>query len=274
MNWIQGFLYGLISGITEILPVSSQAHQRILLQIFGQVRNPIMNLVVHIFALLALYIGCRSHLARMHRDQKAFSSRKHRSHHTEIKNIYDLRMIRTSMIPMLLGMLALVFTRTWAESNLLIALFCLVGGIILFISERFPQGNKDSRHMSVLDAVIFGLTSALAVFPGISRIGTSMSYATMRGVNKQQSLTWALLLSIPALLVLCVFDVVDIVTARGLVTSFSVIIGYFTAGFGAFIGTYLCVFFIRTLLNRSGTSVFAYYSWGLALLAFTLYLIS
>lgn len=274
MNWIQGFLYGFISGITEILPVSSQAHQRILLQIFGQEKNPIVNLVIHISVLLALYIGCRNLLTRMRRDQKVSSRGKRRSHSIESKNIYDLRMIRTSMIPMLLGLLVLVFTRTWAENNLLMALFCLVGGVILFVSERFPQGNKDSRHMSVLDAVLFGLTSALAVFPGISRIGTSMSYATIRGVNKQQSLTWALILSIPALLVLCVFDVADIVTVQGLVTNFSVIIGYFTAGFGAFIGTYLCIFFIRTLLNRSGNSVFAYYTWGLALLTFTLYLIS
>lgn len=274
MNWLQGFLYGFISGITEILPVSSQVHQRILLQIFGQEKNPITNLVIHISVLLALYIGCRNLLTRMRRDQKVFSRGKRRSHSIESKNIYDLRMIRTSMIPMLLGLLALAFTRSWAENSLLIALFCLIGGVILFVSERFPQGNKDSRHMSVLDAVFFGLTSALAVFPGISRIGTSMSYATIRGVNKQQSLTWALLLSIPALLVLCVFDIADIVTVQGLVTNFSVIIGYFTAAFGAFSGTYLCIFFIRTLLNRSGIGVFAYYTWGLALLAFTLYLIS
>lgn len=274
MNWIQGFLYGLLSGITEILPVSSQAHQRILWQVFGQDRNPVTNLIVHVSVLIAIYIGCRGLMLRMRRDQKVFAKRRHKTPNAELKNIYDLRMIRTSMIPMLLGMIALVFTRVWSDNNLLIALFCLLGGIVLFIAERFPHGNKDARHMSVMDAAMFGLTSSFAVFPGMSRVGMSMSYATMRGVNKQQSLNWALLLSIPALIVLCVFDVVDIVTMKGMVTNVSVIIGYFTASFGAFIGSYLCVFFIRTFLNRSDTSIFAYYSWGLATLSFALYLIS
>lgn len=274
MNWLQGFVYGLISGITEILPVSSHAHQRILLQIFGQVRNPITNLIIHVSALLALYIGCRSHFMRMQREQKALSRGKRRAHNTDNKGAYDLRMLRTAIVPMLLGMVALVFTRKWVGNNLLIALFCLISGIVLFVSERFPQGNKDSRHMSVLDAIVFGLASACSVFPGISRIGTSIAYATMRGVNKQNSLTWALLLSVPALIVLSIFDFVDILTIKGFVTNFSIIIGYFTAGFGAFIGTYISVFFIRTLLNRSGMSVFAYYSWGTALLIFALYLIS
>ena len=274
MNWLQGFIYGLISGITEILPVSSQAHQRILLQIFGQDRNPVSNLIVHLSVLLALYIGCRGILIRMHREQKIRSHRNTKARAAETKNLYDLRLIRTSIIPLLLGMIALVFTRNWAENSLLIAIFCLISGVFLFISERFPQGNKDSRHMSVLDAIVLGIVSAFSVFPGISRIATSISYANMRGVHKQQSLSWALMLSIPAMIVLCIFDFVDIVTVKGLITNFSVIIGYFTAGLGAFFGTYLCVFFIRTLLNRSGAIVFAYYSWGLALLTFALYLIS
>lgn len=274
MNWIQAFLYGFISGITEVLPVSSHAHQRILLQIFGQARNPITNLIVHISALLALYIGCRSLFVRMRREQKVLARGKRRSYNSENKITYDLRMFRSALVPMLLGMLAWIFTRTWVDDSLIIAVFCLIGGIVLFISERFPQGNKDSRHMSVLDAIAFGIISAFSVFPGVSRVGTSMSYATMRGVHKQHSLTWALLLSVPALIVICIFDFVDILTIKGLVMNFSIIIGYFTAGLGAFIGTYLCVFFIRTLLNRSGMCIFAYYSWGLALLAFVLYLIS
>ena len=128
--------------------------------------------------------------------------------------------------------------------------------------------------MSVLDAIVFGLSGALAVFPGMSRIGTSVSYAKMRGANKQQALNWALVLSIPALLILCVFDIVDIIAINGITTNFSVILGYFTAGFGAFMGTYLCVFFIKALLNRSGATFFAYYSWGLSLLVFALYLVS
>lgn len=274
MNWIEGLVYGFISGITEFIPASSQAHQRMLLQIFGAERDPVANLIVHISALLALYLCCRSVITRMRREQRLLSGGRRRSNNTDIKTLYDIRLIRTALVPMLLAMLALVFTRKWAENNVLISLFALLSGIVIFISERFPHGNKDSRHMSVLDAILFGITGALSVFPGMSRIGTSTSYAAMRGVSKQQAFNWALLLSIPALIILSIFDVVDIVTSGGLLINWTVIIGYVTAGLGAFIGAYICVFFIRALISRSGTVVFAYYSWGVALLMFLMYLIS
>lgn len=274
MNWIEGLVYGFISGITEFIPASSQAHQRVLLQIFGAARDPIVNLIVHISALLALYIGSRSVITRMRREQRLLTAGKRRANNADMKIAYDLRLIRTSLVPMLLAMLALVFTRRWADNNVLIALFALLNGIVIFISERFPHGNKDSRHMSVFDAVLFGLTGAVSVFPGVSRIGASTSYASMRGVSKQQAFNWALLLSIPALIILCIFDIVDIVTANGLLINWTVIAGYITSCFGAFIGAYICVFFIRALMNRSGVVIFAYYSWGMALLMFVLYLIS
>lgn len=274
MNWLEGFLYGLISGVTEFLPVSSQAHQRILLQIFGVTRDSVSDLIVHLSALLALYIGCRGLLFRMRREQKALTRSKYRAHSTDVRNAYDLRLVRTAIVPLLLLMLILVFTRTWADNNLLIAIFSLLGGIVIFISERFPHANKDSRYMSVLDAIIFGFAAALCVFPGISRVGTSMSYATMRGVDKQHSLNWVLILSIPALMILSVFDIVGIVTASAMVVNLSVIIGYITAGLGAFSGAYLSIFFIRTVLMRSNTTVFAYYSWGISMFIFVLHLIS
>lgn len=128
--------------------------------------------------------------------------------------------------------------------------------------------------MTILDAFVFGIAGALSVFPGISRTGASLSYATMRGVDKQHALNWTLILSIPALLILCVFDIVGIVTTGGNPADFVSVLGYILSSIGAFTGAYLCLFFIRTLISRSNITVFAYYSWGVALLIFVLYLIS
>lgn len=276
MNWLQGFFYGLISGFSEFLPVSSQAHQKLMLQIFGQSNtDPVSNLIVHLCAAIALFFGCRGYIARLRREQHLAAHRRRDVQSGDVRIRYDLHLIRTAIVPAMLMMLLLVLTRNWAENHLLIAIFSIINGAILFMSERFPHGNKDSRHMSVLDAVVFGLVGSLSVFPGISRVGASVSYATMRGADKQQSVNWALLLSMPALLMLCIFDIVGIATGIGTApVNFSVIAGYFTAGFGALIGTYSCVIFTRNILNRANMSTFAYYSWGIALLSFALYLIS
>lgn len=275
MNWLEGFIYGLVSGITEFLPVSSQAHQRIIAQLFGADGcDPVRNLVVHIATVICLYMTTRRLLQRLRRENHASHRSKHRSHNADIRANFDLRLVRGAVIPMLLMMLLLIVTRSWANDTLIIAGFSVINGIIIYISERCPHANKDSRHMSILDAIVFGLFGAFSVFPGISRIGASQAYATMRGVDRQQSTNWAFLLSIPALLMLCIFDIADIIGGVGRAVSFAVIAGYIMAAIGAFIGTYLCTVLIRKASSRINTAVFAYYSWGVALFALVLYLIS
>lgn len=274
MNWLEGFIYGLLSGFTEILPVSSQAHQNILMHLFGMKQSdPVANLIVHIAVLLALLIGCRGMLFRLRREQKNMQ-RGRRRHSADIRSSYDLRLLRTAVVPTMLFMLLLIVTRNWKDNSLLIALFSVLNGLIIFLAERFPHGNKDSRHVSILDAIIFGTVGALSVLPGVSRIGTSQAYATVRGVDRQQSHSWAMILSIPALFMLCIFDIVGIAGGIGGAQSFSLIAGYILAGIGAFVGAYLCIFSIRTVINRINMAGFAYYSWGVALFIFVLYLIS
>lgn len=275
MNWFEGFIYGLVSGLTELLPVSSQAHQRILLYLFGtDASAPISNLIVHIAMVVALYFGTRPYVGRLIREQKAIARRKRRGGAGDIRIMYDLRLIRGAIIPLLLFMLALIFTRNWGSNLLVVAGFSVLNGILIYAAERFPHGNKDSRHVSVLDAVAYGLFGALSVFPGVSRVGASQAYATMRGVDRQQAMNWAMVLSMPALLLLCIFDIVAIATVGGAGAGFSVIFGYVTAGVGAFAGMYVSVILLRKAVNRMNMAAFAYYSWGAALFLLLLYLIS
>lgn len=275
MNWLEGLIYGLISGFCELLPVSSQAHQLILVRIFGVGHTDhVANLVVHISSLLAILLGSRLLLHRLRREQKAIQRGRRTGHGADSKSAYDLRMIRGAIIPMLLGMLLLIMTRSWNEISLAIACFSIINGIILFVASRFPQANKDARHMSLFDAIMFGIFGVLSVFPGISRVGASMSYASMRGADKQQAINWCQILSIPAILVLIVFDIVGITGGMALSNGLGSAASYIMAAIGSFIGTYLCVFFIRTVISRANAAGFAYYSWGIALLIFVLYLIS
>ncbi len=275
MNWFEGFVYGLVSGLTELLPVSSQAHQQILLFLFGaETSAPISNLVVHIAMAFALYFGTRPYVGRLMRERKAIARRKRRGGAGDFRIVYDLRLIRGAIFPLLIFMLALIFTRNWVNNLLIVAGFSVVNGIIIYAAERFPHGNKDSRHVSLLDAIVYGFFGALSVFPGISRVGASQTYATMRGVDRQQSMNWVMVLSMPALLLLCIFDIVAIVTVGRTVAGFSIIFGYITAGVGAFAGMYLSVILLRKAVNRLNMAAFAYYSWGTALFLLVLYLIS
>ena len=71
LNWLQSILYGLASGLAEILPVSAQAHRSMLLVFFGEnSESPLLQLMIHLAALAALYYSCNTQILRLLRAQK------------------------------------------------------------------------------------------------------------------------------------------------------------------------------------------------------------
>ncbi len=276
MSWLESILYGLISGLAEFLPISSRGHQVILIQVFGISRqDPIRSVLIHLGALLALITCCASLIGRFRREARLAERYRHsRTAHTELKVGYDMRLLKTAAVPLLLGLLLNVSTSKLENNPVWVILFFLLNGILLYIVEHIRHGNKDARSMSGFDAILIGISSALSVLPGISRVGINSLTATARGADRQHALNWALMLSIPALIILCCFDVLGIFGAQLAAVSFSLVLGYILSAVFAYIGAYSGILIIRFITVRTGYSGFAYYSWGAAMLLFVLYLIA
>ncbi len=274
MSLLESIIYGLVSGLSEFLPVSSQAHQVLMLRLFGlDSREPVRDLLVHLAALAAVIVGCWGLLARLRREGQ-LAQRMRRSQYQEPRGLYDMRLVKTAAVPLAFGLLAYMTTKAWESSYLLLALFILFNGVLLYIPERLPQGNKDAKSMSALDAILIGLSGIASSLTGISRVGTAASLAVVRGADRQHAINWALLLSIPALAVLAVTDVLGMFgTAMGAIT-FSVVLGYIASAAASFLGGYLGIMTLKSVAARIGLSGFAYYSWGLSLLTLVLYLIA
>ena len=261
MNWLQSIIYGFVSGLTEFIPVSSRGHQAILLELFGQVgSNPILDILVHIAVLVGIYFSQRNnHTGTLQASYRATA-------------LLDQRFIKSATVPMLVGILLLTYLIKANRSLLLVAVFSLANGIVLFIPGRLLRGNKDARSMSTLDGIGAGLSSALSAFPGISRIGAIVSFSCARGAHRQHALNWAISLSIPALCVWLLIDIFRLFTAFQ-PAGFLDVICYLLAALSAYAGTYLGICFLRAVIVRINFPAFAYYSWGAALFAFILYLI-
>lgn len=263
MNWLQSIIYGFVTGITEFIPVSSQAHRAIMLELFGQsISNPVLDILVHIAILVGIYFSLRTghssaHISGVTRSMAAPMERK---------------FIRTATIPMLVAILLFTYLLKANTSLLLVSIFTLANGLILFIPSRLLRGNKDARSMSSLDAILAGLAAGFSAFPGISRVGAFVSYAGARGAQRQRALNWAISLSIPALCIWLLVDIFRLFTAFQ-PFAFLDIVFYLLSALSAYAGTYLGIRFVRTIIVRIGFSTFAYYSWGAALFAFILYLI-
>lgn len=272
MNWFVCILYGLIQGITEFIPVPSGAQGYILQFLFGAPHtDAVRELIVHIFSLIAFLVAWRNPLGIIRNNTRLAYARSGR-HGKRVQENADSRFVRAAAIPMLLTMiLAYYFVRN--VSMIPMALLLVVNGIVLYLPERMLQGNKTSWSMSAFDAWLVGISGALSVIPGFSRIGMIISASQIRGADRKNALNWSYMLSVPALLLLIGADLVSIVFAGQTLTLSTGFGGYLLMAASSFAGSYLSVYFLRNMILHRSMSTFAYYSWGAALFTFILYLL-
>lgn len=272
MNWLQGILYGFVSGLSEFLPISSNAHQRILMHLFGvEVIDPVRNLVIHIALLFSLISACRTMFEQVRRDAK-IQQRTSRRAMRQSRIALDIKLVKAAAFPLMIGMIVLTYFTGVKPDLMIVSAFLLINGIILFIPDRMLQANKDVRAMSGLDSLLIGVAGALSGFCGISRTGSMMSAAVARGADRQNALTWVLLLSAPALILMSAMDMFGIFTVSTDINFWGNFLSYLLSGISAYAGGYISVMLLKFFTANSGISGFCYYSWGAALFTFIVYL--
>lgn len=276
MSFLKSIIYGFISGLGEILPVSAKAHQALLRYMFGvQTRVPILDLLVHIGILIAIIFSFRDVIARLSREQRlSATSRRRKSQSLDNRSYFEWRLIRTATFPLFI-VSALYFATSAFEAELLkLVLFSVLNAAVLLLADHTSRGNRDARTMSGLDGIVMGVLGALSVLPGISRTGMISSYIAIRGADHEYTVNWAVILGIPAMIFLIIFDIVSLITIGFGAITFAILAGYIFAGVFAFVGCYVGISLLKMFLSQSGFSKFAYYSIGLALFSFILYLLT
>lgn len=274
MGWLDCLLYGFMSGLTEILPVSSDGHQRIFLWLKGgSEASPMLSLFVHLGVLAALFVSCGQHIRRIRRGMKAARiPRRRRKRPLDERAVLDGKLLKTAVFVSLLFFFLKSRADGFTSSLLWLSVMFVINGIILIIPSFLPSGNKDSRMMTPLDGVLLGLCSGLGVAAGISRSGGCVAAASGRGADRHYALDLALMLCIPAVLVLGVFDILAMTAAGAGALGFAVILKYLLSAAAAYLGVTVGIVFMRFLANNAGFSGFAFYSWGAALFTFILFL--
>ena len=188
MENIQIFIYSIIQGITEFLPVSSSAHLYFLQDIYNWEDNAL---------LLAIGAHIGTFLAVMVFNRKLFINYK--------KN-YLLPFALIASLPVIFtgGLIGLLGYENFKSNLFIIALACILGGVLLELSDNKKE-NKDKIIFK--DTIIVGMFQILALIPGMSRSGTVITAMRFLGINRKLSITFSLLTGIPVLLAVCVFGI-------------------------------------------------------------------
>lgn len=272
MNWIESLLYGLVSGISEFLPISSRGHQVFLYYIFGiATPDPVMQLFVHSALMAALYVGFKPYLDQMRRIRTPMNYTGVKRNIPRITT--DERLARNAVLPLLMVMFLVSYFVSGNIPLPLVAVILILNGLIMYLPDRFVQGNKSASSMSMLDSWLMGIVSGLSVLPGVSGVGAAVSVSLFRGADRKKALNWALLMAFYTLGASVCLDLFAIIAQRGTVPFFASLFCYITAAAAAYVSGFIGVKIVKMFTSRGGYCGFAYYNWGMALFVFFIYLI-
>lgn len=209
VTWGQAVILGILQGLTEFLPISSSAHLLVFSQLFGWTDpGAAFTAVTQIGTESAVLIYFARDIARI---LKAWFGQ---FAHPETRSDPDVRMgwlVIVGTLP--IGILGLVFA-TQIETvarNLYLVSFTLIGfGLVLGLADRLASSTKGLERLSVRDGLVYGACQALALIPGVSRSGATISGGLFMGYTREAATRYAFLLAIPAVLASGLFQALDI----------------------------------------------------------------
>ena len=274
MSILQSVIMGFVSGFTELLPVSSEAHRAIMRCLMGIDReNGLIRLMLHAGALLAVLWLCQEDVRRLRRTKALLRiPPRRRKHQPDQMSVYILRLYRSAMLILVAARLFTPKLAFVGEELQILAFALLANGIILLYPSFVPNGNKDPRNMPRLDGMVMGLGAALSVIPGFSQMGCTLGLGIARGVDRKFALKFACLLLIPGLAVHLVFDVIALFTAGELAIPLMIVLNALLCGAFSCVGCILAHKMMTFLSFNTNFSAFSYYCFGAGLFSFILFL--
>ena len=275
LNWLQSMLFGLVSGLTDILPVSAQAHRVLLLKFFGaRELSDFEGLILHLSVFAALYWSSRGQFVRMNRARAlARVPKRKRKRPLDVRSMMDWSLMKTMLIPVLLGLFLYRYVLELDSKLILIALMLFLNGLILYIPQFLPSSNRDSRTLSRVEGLLMGLGGAASILPGISTVGAMVSIASVCGVERVYGLNMTLIIKMFMMVGLMVYDVLGIISNGFGTLSLVLILQCLIMALISFGGSLLGIRIMRRLAAGHGFSIFGVYCWGLALFVFILNLV-
>jgi undecaprenyl-diphosphatase len=260
MSTLQSLVLGCLQGVTEFLPVSSSGHLVIMQHYLG-LRQPLVlfDVVLHTATLIVVFIYFRGDLGSI-----IDSLIKLKSHHSQgIRERKIFYLIVVGTIPtVILGLILRVWANLLCTRVGLTSVMLIITGIILRGGEKTKRTGRGIKEMGIMDAFLIGLMQGIAIIPGISRSGATISTGLLRGINKEFSFRYSFLLSIPAILGALTLSLKDALIEKSFPTH---PLPWVVGALSAFAAGYLSLVLLRKTVVKGKLSLFSYYCWILGI---------
>lgn len=252
MTTLQVIILAIVQGLTEFLPISSSGHLVLVPYFFGWVDQGLaFDVAVHFGSLIAVLLFFRSDIAGLLRGGVQVLG-------GSVSSVESRLALGIALGTAPVALSGLLFV-DWIEVNLrspFVIVFTLSGyGVLMIIADRWGKRERNISTMRVQDAVIIGIAQALALVPGTSRSGITITAARFMGFERQDAARFSFLLAVPAILLATGYSLLGLLRSDNAVAWGQLAMGVVVSAVVA----YLSIEFFMRFVSRIGLLPFALY---------------
>ncbi len=256
MDIFYALLLGIAQGLTEFWPISSSAHLAVIPWLFNFPDPGLtFDVALHLGTVLAVFTYFYKDWTRL---AKAFF----RSLKKEFRNKAtsfdpDERLIWFLILASIPGALAGFFLEKEAESIFrlpLVIILAMIGfGVVLYLVDQ-KIGKRNLKNLRLIDSLLIGISQALAIIPGVSRSGITISTGLWRGFSREEATRFSFLLAAPIILGAGIFKSKDLFLGK-----ITLDLVFFCGFFSSLVSGFLAIKYLLKFLKKSNFKIFVWY---------------
>lgn len=266
MTYATAVFLGLIQGIAEFLPISSSGHLSILQNLFklnsAEGGHLFFDVLLHLGTLVSVCIVYWSDVSGMIREFFAMigemrnPDRKARKADIPMRRLVLLLIVATLPLFIVLPINGIVEKLYY--NTFFIGIIFILTGLMLYVADKLLPGIKTEKSMSMRDALLIGLCQCVAIIPGLSRSGTTITAGLAMGLDRPFAVKFAFLMSIPAVLGATIVTLVKAIIAG---VDMSLMPVYLVGMAISAITGVVAIGLMKLITSRGRLSGFSYYCW-------------
>ena len=257
MTWLQIVVLAIVQGLTEFLPISSSGHLVLVPNAFGWSDQGLaFDVAVHFGSLIAVCVFFRRDIAGLIRGGVELLGFRNETVESRLALGIGLGTIPAAIAGLTLA--------GWIEANLrdpAVIVGTLAGyGLLMLLADRYAGSERNITHIRLKDAIVIGVAQALALVPGTSRSGVTITAARMLGLARQDAARFSFLLSVPVILLASGYKAIELALGEAPVPWLELGVGVAVSCIVA----YVSIEFFMRFVSRIGLLPFALYRFALA----------
>ncbi len=269
MSLWEGILLGIIQGLTELLPISSSGHLVIAQSLMPGFHQPgvLFDVMLHLGTLSAVIfffrediLGILKAIIPPWKRPRPLSGPMDPSRVSEKRRLVA-HILTATFITGVIGLSFKDRIEALFQSVEITAAGLLVTGVLLFFADRTRGADRTGGEMTFTDSMVIGLVQGIAILPGISRSGSTISFGIFRGLSGEAAATFSFLISIPAILGAAVLEARHFAGVEG-----GEIPAYVAGTAAAAVVGFMTLKFLFLMIRKRDLRFFGYYCWTLGAL--------